>query len=258
MPSPGRYRLKVEARDFTGRAADPLMVDIVVRPALIQRRATQGTLLLAGGLLLLLIVWSYARNQRRRREALAAQVQARTRDLAEANRKLTEISYRDPLTGLANRRRLDQAAERTLEQGRQLNRPVSLLLIDLDHFKRFNDEHGHLAGDAALIWLGRCLESALRTGDLAARFGGEEFACLLPNTDLDEAVAVGERLLNAVRDGSVREFGRRYRPLTISIGVVSRQPGEHCLADLVELADQALYQAKARGRDCLVAAVSEE
>ncbi|BAQ45468.1 MULTISPECIES: sensor domain-containing diguanylate cyclase [Methylobacterium] len=173
----------------------------------------------------------------------------RRRNAAEA--ELALLSRTDPLTGLPNRRAFDETFERAFAEARRRSSPLGLLVVDADHFKRFNDRHGHEGGDRVLVALAGALSaSARRPGDLVARLGGEEFAVLLPDTDAEGAARVAENVHEAVgcllveaRDGPV---GR----ITVSIGLAFGMPragGE--AAELLRLADAALYEAKAAGRD---------
>jgi diguanylate cyclase (GGDEF)-like protein len=157
------------------------------------------------------------------------------RAMTVRNEALTEAlrasAHTDPLTGLANRRDLDLQLERAGEG-------YTLVLCDLDHFKRFNDEHGHLAGDRLLSDFGVLLRAMLREGDLAARYGGEEFALLLPETDPEQARVVLRRL---------HEKWALLRPdVTFSSGVAAWSSG---VDTTIEAADQALYAAKGAGRN---------
>lgn len=162
---------------------------------------------------------------------------------AELIDALSRASATDPLTGLANRRSFDAGLARELAGIRRHGRPVSLCLLDVDHFKRYNDTHGHLAGDQALVLVASVLRSELRGLDLAARYGGEEFVLLLPDTDLDAAAGVAERIRSAVAD-----LPAPGSPLTVSIGVAAATEG--CFPDaLIATADEALYAAKEGGRN---------
>ncbi|TCS93201.1 diguanylate cyclase [Pseudofulvimonas gallinarii] len=173
---------------------------------------------------------------------LSVALSARVRDLQK-------YSFTDPLTGLLNRRSFDQHLELEFLRGRQ-GGPVSLLVIDIDHFKRFNDSHGHAAGDKAIRLVARHLDRNLRPGDAVYRYGGEEFAAILPGADLDQARDVAQRLLGPVDSGGITDD-----PITLSIGVAcSDGLPEPVAARLFELADQALYQAKTEGRHRAVAA----
>lgn len=184
------------------------------------------------------MVWSAAnlfdKLERQRRESIALRNDAGT----------------DILTGLANRRALDEALAGLLRGQREHDRMFSLLMLDLDCFKAFNDEFGHLAGDQVLRITGQLLRAALRPSDLAARYGGEEFVLLLPETDVAGASEVATRVLDAFRD-----FAWPYRAVTVSIGVAQAAFGDGS-EDLIRRADAALYDAKHAGRDQAVTAVA--
>ena len=174
---------------------------------------------------------------------LSVALSARVRDLQK-------YSFTDPLTGLLNRRSFDQHLELEFLRGRQGGGQVSLLIIDIDHFKRFNDSHGHAAGDKAIRLVARHLDRNLRPGDAVYRYGGEEFAAILPGADLAQARIIAERLLGPVDSGGITD-----EPITLSIGVAcSEGLPEPVAARLFELADSALYQAKEQGRHRVVAA----
>jgi diguanylate cyclase (GGDEF)-like protein len=154
----------------------------------------------------------------------------------------------DTLTGLANRRAFDQTLAGLLRGQREHDRAFSLLMLDLDRFKSYNDDFGHLAGDEVLRITGYLLAAALRPADLAARYGGEEFALLLPDTDASDAGVVAARILDAYRG-----FAWPQRAVTISVGLAQSARGDDA-ADLVRRADAALYAAKHAGRNRLEAA----
>jgi diguanylate cyclase (GGDEF)-like protein len=162
-------------------------------------------------------------------------------------RQLRETALTDELTQLGNRRAFDES----LALMRARGGAFSLLMIDLDHFKTYNDTHGHLAGDQALRNTGALLQAALRPGDVAARYGGEEFAALLPGTDGARALLVAERIC---RDFHVADWP--FERVTVSIGVAEALPGEAAI-ELVARADAALYAAKAAGRDRAVLAPAQ-
>jgi len=170
--------------------------------------------------------------------ALRAQVGRLVSELAAAART-------DSLTGLANRRELEERFAAEVERATRGGRPLSILVIDLDWFKEFNDRFGHRAGDRALILLGEALERATRTSDLVARLGGEEFAVLAPETDEPEAFLLGERLRAEVRTA----FARQPEKLTVSCGVASFPVHGIATGELMHAADRALYEAKEAGRD---------
>ncbi len=159
------------------------------------------------------------------------------------------LATTDSLTGCLNRRALSEGMERELDRNRRYNAELSILLIDLDHFKDINDTRGHLVGDEVLKQIGRLLHQELRTVDIAARYGGEEFVIVLPETGLEGATAFAERLRERV---GRHNFGGDSDPLrvTISIGVASVPGNWAATADsLIALADEALYRAKNEGRN---------
>lgn len=190
----------------------------------------------AGGAVAAMIIWVASlldRAERQRRVVLALHEDART----------------DALTGLANRRALDAALVRALRQ----RGAATLLLLDVDHFKRFNDSFGHPAGDDVLRETGRLLRAVVRSQDLVARYGGEEFACLLPGAALADAVAVAERMRAEVAAQTVAVPGTAdLTSLTISAGVASRTLSSNVQVHaLLRDADAALYVAKREGRNCV-------
>jgi diguanylate cyclase (GGDEF)-like protein len=154
----------------------------------------------------------------------------------------------DPLTGVANRRNFSQVAERILARARFASRPIALLLFDLDRFKRINDTYGHHAGDAVLIEFCRLATSLLRPTDLFGRFGGEEFAGLLPDTGRQDALLLAERLRAALEATFHAVEGRTFTA-TVSIGVAISDQASADLDALLDAADQALYRAKVLGRN---------
>lgn len=178
--------------------------------------------------------------------------------LALANLKLREVlrtqSVRDPLTNLYNRRYMEESLERELSRAVRKNSRLSLMLIDVDHFKQFNDMFGHDAGDVVLRSLGSLLQTQLRREDIVCRYGGEEFIVILPDASLDSARQRGEQLREATKE-LVTEFrGQALGRITLSIGVATFPQNGTTGAVLVEAADAALYQAKKEGRDRIVLA----
>jgi diguanylate cyclase (GGDEF)-like protein/PAS domain S-box-containing protein len=174
--------------------------------------------------------------------------------LTRANTELQRLATLDGLTQLANRRKFDEYIHTEWRRALRDGLPISLLLCDVDHFKRYNDCYGHQAGDACLRWVAHALESqAHRVTDLAARYGGEEFAIILPNTDLAGALAVAEHAAHAVRELTIPHEGSLVSDfITVSIGVASTIPQAGTLPTrLIAQADRNLYQAKAKGRNCV-------
>jgi diguanylate cyclase (GGDEF)-like protein len=166
--------------------------------------------------------------------------------LSDANAKLGQQNITDALTGVPNRRAYDQKLTEEYSRAKRTGAPLSMLLIDIDHFKEYNDNYGHPAGDTALQSVARVLMSSLRPYDFLARYGGEEFVIILPSTDLTDAIVVAERVRGLVA-GS--EFP--HRKFTISIGVARLDVDAGARA-LVQAADNGLYRAKAAGRNKVV------
>jgi diguanylate cyclase (GGDEF)-like protein/PAS domain S-box-containing protein len=183
-------------------------------------------------------------------------VVAISRDVTEHKQlegHLSRLATLDGLTGLANRRFLDDRAEREMQLARRADHPISLLLIDADHFKAFNDTYGHLAGDHCLQQIAAVIQGhATRPGDLAARYGGEEFALLLAETDRAGAHVVADRIRHGIEELALPHSGNSASEfVTVSIGVATVPPGmsTSTVKDLVRLADHALYAAKDAGRN---------
>ena len=164
---------------------------------------------------------------------------------------LRELAAIDGLTGIHNRRSFDERIAIECRRHRRTPAPIGVAMIDVDHFKRFNDLYGHLAGDACLKQIAEAIDTtARRPGDLAARYGGEEFVVLLPNTDADAVVRYGEYLLERIRELKIPHEGNEQGFATVSIGVTSGEPvADGCNVALVSLADEALYEAKRSGRN---------
>jgi diguanylate cyclase (GGDEF)-like protein len=160
-----------------------------------------------------------------------------------------QLSLNDPLTGLYNRAWLNEMLAKLVGRARQDGRALSLVMIDLDHFKKFNDTHGHLAGDSALCAAANVIRNGLRPTDFAVRYGGEEMMVVLPETTSNTAVTVADRLCKRIRQTVVFDDMRLPLPhITGSFGVASLKPGLD-EDQLVEAADAALYRAKEAGRD---------
>jgi len=178
--------------------------------------------------------------------------------LAVANLNLRETlraqSIRDPLTGLFNRRYMEESLERELHRSIRKKAPLTVMMVDVDHFKRFNDTFGHEAGDAVLREVARVFRSQLRADDIACRYGGEEFTLILPEAPLEVVRERAEQLRQAVKNTQVQERGRVLDQVTISVGIAS-YPQHGTTADaLLGVADVALYKAKEEGRDRVVVA----
>jgi diguanylate cyclase (GGDEF)-like protein len=169
----------------------------------------------------------------------------------ERTEALARMANTDVLTGQPNRRLFMTEGARLLTLARRHHHPLSLMILDADHFKRINDLYGHAAGDAVLRTLASAPSTVLRKSDIFARFGGEEFAVLLPETTHEGALEVGERLLDAFRSTATEHDGEHLH-VTVSIGLAELAPGDTDLEALLHRADTALYQAKEAGRDRLV------
>ena len=173
--------------------------------------------------------------------------------LTLANLRLRETlrvqSIRDPLTGLFNRRYLEESLDREICRASRKNSQLSVLMLDLDHFKRFNDTFGHDAGDAVLREWGGFLQTRVRYEDLPCRLGGEEFAILLPETSFEAAQAIANRICGDARTFKINHRSQELGPLTISIGVASFPSHGASVETLLHIADQALYRAKRAGRN---------
>ena len=169
--------------------------------------------------------------------------------------RLRALSNTDFLTGLPNRRAFMQAAERELAQAHRHGTGMVLVLLDVDHFKQFNDSHGHAAGDDALVAVGDAVRRAMRAGDLVARFGGEEFVLLLNHCNAQQGQAFAERLRAAIAHAPVGDAARGLQPhVTASLGLTDASGNTADLAELLQRADQAMYQAKEAGRNRVVLA----
>jgi diguanylate cyclase (GGDEF)-like protein len=177
--------------------------------------------------------------------------------MTEHNRRLMNLASEDGLTGLANRRAYDIALPRAFAQCRRDGKPLSLLLIDVDRFKAYNDTYGHPAGDRCLRTIGNLLKMSLkRPSDVGARYGGEEFAAILPNTPEEGAMQLAESLRKTILSLGIEHARAKTGVLTISIGVATMDPDNEIgrLEELTAQADAALYAAKAGGRNRSVAA----
>ena len=185
----------------------------------------------------------------------AAVVRARVRTQLTVKRQrdaLRALILTDALTGVANRRAFDERLDAEWRRCDRAGLPVALVLVDIDHFKLYNDHYGHQAGDATLVQFAAAMRrAAARTQDLVARYGGEEFAILLPQLDGRGATGVANRLMAELEHMAIPHAASPTAPrLTASMGIACMVPGDHSMpADLIQVADALLYQAKAEGRD---------
>lgn len=172
--------------------------------------------------------------------------------LAESNKRLTELSNTDSLTGIANRRRFDDTLEHEFSRLKRSKSKLSVIMFDIDHFKEYNDYYGHVMGDECLRKIGRALADCInRNVDLAARYGGEEFACILPDTDLENALKIAENIRQAIYNlkivhckSAVCEY------VTASFGVATvGYTYDSSTADIIEFVDMLMYKAKSSGKN---------
>ncbi|WP_045214677.1 diguanylate cyclase [Desulfonatronovibrio magnus] len=188
-----------------------------------------------------------------------AVVRARVKNHLELKRYrdyLENISMKDGLTGVANRRRLDEYLDQEWRRSKRQKEHISLLMLDIDHFKLYNDNYGHSAGDECLKKIATTIESSLsRPADLAARFGGEEFACVLPETDLDGAKNIAEKIHKNIFDLAIpHEYSPVSSIITMSIGIAATIPKNGLsVENFIQNADKMLYEAKRSGRNSIKA-----
>ena len=209
-------------------------------------------------------------------KALVESLIADTKTVAEQNRALDdrlkkssqqmqhlreelEVAQReamtDGLTGIPNRKFFDIHLRQAVMESMDSGKPLSLLMVDIDFFKKFNDEHGHQIGDEVLKLVARVLQTSVRGGDIAARYGGEEFSIILPDTTLRNAMAVGENIRKSMASRKIvrRNSGKTFGNITLSIGAAQYELGE-AMSSVIERADSALYRAKDGGRNRVMAA----
>jgi two-component system, cell cycle response regulator len=183
------------------------------------------------------------------RVSAAVRVARLQQQLSAQNHELALLSRTDQLTGLSNRRHGEERLRTEIDAARRYQRPLTVLMIDIDHFKLVNDRYGHAGGDTVLRELGHRLRDPLRGADVAARWGGEEFVVLLPNTSVEGGIALAERLLDTMRENPIVVDDHATSAITVSIGAASSD--DTPLDEIMRRADEALYRAKRDGRDCL-------
>jgi len=193
----------------------------------------------------------------RENSTLSASLGVSRKQIAHLQEDLVSIraeSLSDPLTMLANRKHFDQSLDEIMDKSRQSGEIFCLILADVDHFKSFNDTHGHQMGDHVLRLIASEMKQAVKGQDVVARYGGEEFAIILPATGLAAAAGVAERVRQTTMSKELRrrKTGESLGRVTISLGVAEYRRHESA-QDLVERADNCLYAAKRRGRNCVIA-----
>lgn len=247
----GRYRFEARARSAGGAWGQTSAIRFTILPAWWESWPARALLVALVLGLIFGAVKIRERQQQQHRRELEALIETRTAQLSAANAQLERLATTDGLTGIANRRAFDQCLELELRRAHRAGGGTALLLIDVDHFKAYNDTYGHAAGDDCLRRVAQALSlTASRASDLVARYGGEEFAILLPATDAGGAQALAERVRAAVETLAIPHLGADAQQVTISVGagsLVALDGGG--AADLMRWADGALYRAKVAGRN---------
>lgn len=250
---PGEYRFQVEAATGSGPWTEQ---NAELRFRLEPRFYQTNTFIVLVALSLISLGWIMyavrARGLRRSEKQLSLLVGQRTKELEEAKERFERLSKTDALTGLPNRRYFEERLLGEWERAARSGQPIAAIMVDIDHFKQFNDTHGHHAGDECLRRVGESLDKILtRGGDLVARYGGEEFTMLLPETDIRGAKAVAERVRRTIAGLNITwPSAQAAVSITVSAGATAVKPGHRDNPqDFVNVADKALYRAKAKGRN---------
>ncbi|MBK8012559.1 MAG: diguanylate cyclase [Deltaproteobacteria bacterium] len=184
--------------------------------------------------------------------AMTASLERDSEKRSELTRSLRRLSTRDALTGLYNRRTFEDTLSKERERAKRYGTALALLMFDVDHFKGYNDSFGHQAGDEALRSVGRIVSTAIRGSDIACRYGGEEFAVILPNADVDQASIVAEKLRRTIAEAPISSLdGTPLPSVTVSVGVTATNTNDVAVEELVARADEALYRAKEAGRNVI-------
>lgn len=196
------------------------------------------------------ILWPDGRTVRMEIATDISELKEVQAQLKAAKQQAQELAHQDELTGLSNRRAFMHAGQLAINQAARLGHPVALIAFDADHFKQINDQHGHLAGDQVLQRLASTMNGMVRSGDVLARIGGEEFALLLPGADIHAAGDLAERLRMAV-EAMNKDYGGHHISVTCSFGVTACENGRSSLQQLMLHADKATYNAKRQQRNCI-------
>ncbi|CAB0150295.1 Response regulator PleD [Pseudidiomarina piscicola] len=252
----GNHVIEVEGKNSQGiTTPSPLQLEVVIKTP--WWKSVWFIALVIVGVCLIIYLGIRLRTQRLARLtiALESEVAQRTQELKEANSALRLLSETDYLTGLVNRRGFEKAFGLTQKQHRRAKQEFSLLLIDVDHFKKFNDQYGHQEGDACLELIAKCLTDNLREQDIICRWGGEEFVVLLPNTGSADIIELAKKLNTKAKQAVHQQFGSS-ELATLTIGVVVCADPTQPLEYWLHLADEALYRGKAGGRNQVVLAES--
>jgi len=254
---PGSYTFRVWGRDAAGRVSGPRQLAFAVEPELWQTTTARIAGVLTLALLVVALMRARARVHVRREKELEELVAARTARLQRANALLIELSYVDALTAIPNRRRFDELLDSEWKRAVRAHTPIAVAMVDIDHFKAYNDSSGHQKGDDCLRQVAAALADGLsRSGDAIARYGGEEFAVILPHTDREGAIQVADHLRRRIQSLEIaHHMSELGGVVTVSCGVASARPelGGDPQALLTD-ADRALYEAKRMGRNRVEAA----
>jgi len=200
------------------------------------------------------IVKAYTRLKEMHTKELQRKIEQRTEQLEAVNRKLVTLSMIDPLTGLGNRRSMEVDIMKVHSSGIRHRRPYSIVLFDIDFFKKYNDHYGHQAGDKILETVAKHFKTSIRESDSVYRYGGEEFLLVMPDTNVDEAITPVNRIIESLYAQHVEHQDCPLGILTTSAGLAcSHHHGQRLASwrQVVEMADEGLYEAKAAGRNCL-------
>ncbi len=269
------YNEFLRARDFEDRlntVSDEISekissVNKAIEGAISSTSSYSGSLEAASGVLagdmdkdtlkaLAMRLLSETRQMEQNNRALEERLKSSRSDIAHLKRDLDDVrreSMLDPLTKIFNRKCFDQGLEDAIKDAERNKEPLSLLLLDIDHFKQFNDNFGHQTGDQVLRLVAMTLKSNVKGRDMAARYGGEEFGAILPHTDLKGAVGLAEALRQAIQAKELlkRSTNEKLGRITASVGISTFRPGDNAVS-LIERADSCLYAAKGLGRNRVV------
>jgi diguanylate cyclase (GGDEF)-like protein/PAS domain S-box-containing protein len=234
--------IKLQNLDFSKKTGEKGYLDLSINPIIDKTHKITGFLIFGEDI-----------TEKQLNKQLLDEIELRKHaeaDLTKANQELERLAKHDPLTELYNRRYFIDQLELEFRRAKRYNASLSVLIMDLDHFKDVNDTHGHLVGDKVLISVARSITNTTRSTDVAGRYGGEEFCMILPSTDAEKARITAEKLRTAISMN--RHHGNFEFSVTCSIGITEVDPEDSDLLLLIRRADEALYLAKGAGRNCSV------